>query len=144
MKPIPTERLGVFFEDILDDWAPIDVLLWDLGFEGGRGDRAAALDALDALYRSGFVVPGDLLEQGLQVWPGGVDEWVRHSEERLDEVGWDPRGGSFWLDVTEDGRDFCAAHVKGENIDATAARTGWKAAPVEAPSPEVPDAEGAG
>ncbi|MFG2919142.1 hypothetical protein ACGF0D_40465 [Kitasatospora sp. NPDC048298] len=92
----------------LDDWVPIDQLLWAAKEEtAGPQWRAFFVELLRHLLDNGLIRIGELVEEGFSPWGGGTDDVVRLVTDDLDRLDWEPRLGSrAWLCNTEAGNDL--------------------------------------
>ncbi|MFE7595473.1 hypothetical protein ACFU6K_39360 [Kitasatospora sp. NPDC057512] len=92
----------------LDDWVPIDQLLW-AAKEGaaGRPWKAFFAELLRHLLDNGLIRIGELAEEGFSPWSGETDEVVRRVLEDLDGLAWEPRLGSrAWISNTGAGNEL--------------------------------------
>ncbi|WP_329210665.1 hypothetical protein OG257_24225 [Streptomyces sp. NBC_00683] len=89
----------------LDDWVPIDQLLWAAGeYPAGRTRQERLVELLRYALSSGLVEVGELMEAGFAAWTGDVDEQVRRVTAGLDRLDWAPQlGSSVWLSNTAKG-----------------------------------------
>lgn len=89
----------------LDDWVPIDQLIWAARQETGGGpwqDYFTAL--LHQLLDQGLIRIGELADEGFAPWSGDPDEIVRLVREDLARLSWEPKLGSrAWIANTEAG-----------------------------------------
>ncbi|MFE4362211.1 MULTISPECIES: hypothetical protein [Kitasatospora] len=92
----------------LDDWVPIDRLLW-AAKEGaaGRPWQAFFVELLHFLVGNGSIRIGELAEEGFEAWNGGTDEIVQLVVDDLERLDWDPRLGSrAWISNTGAGDEL--------------------------------------
>ena len=92
----------------LDDWVPIDQLLWAAGeYPAGRTRQERLVELLRYALSSGLIEVGELMETGFVAWTGDADEQVRRVTADLDRLDWAPQlGSSVWLSNTAKGDEL--------------------------------------
>ncbi|MEV7028866.1 hypothetical protein AB0N99_01415 [Streptomyces sp. NPDC093272] len=99
------------FSDVLieglDDWVPIDQLIWAAREEKqGPLWRAFFVELLHFLLESNLVQVGELAAEGFSPWRGGADEVVQLVLDDLERFSWDPKLGSrVWIANTAAGNE---------------------------------------
>ncbi|MFT4295549.1 MAG: hypothetical protein QM582_09065 [Micropruina sp.] len=73
-----------------------------------RQSKEAALAAMEELFRSGLMEPGDISGSGFVVWPGGAEAWVVRARAELSQLPWMPHSAGFWMNLTERGAERLA------------------------------------
>ncbi|WP_329485033.1 hypothetical protein OG618_00295 [Kitasatospora sp. NBC_01246] len=92
----------------LDDWVPIDQLIW-AAREGaeGRAWKEFFVELLKFLLESDLIQIGELAEDGFLPWKGGVDEVAQVVVDDLESLSWEPKLGSrAWIANTESGNEI--------------------------------------
>src|SRR5688572_16820171 len=89
----------------LDDWVPIDQLLWAAKEEmKERPWRGYFEQLLRFLLDHQLVQIGELAAEGFSPWTGSSDEIVQSVLDDLERLSWDPRLGSrAWIANTKAG-----------------------------------------
>ncbi|MFH9264067.1 hypothetical protein ACH4KN_07370 [Streptomyces sp. NPDC017546] len=89
----------------LDDWVPIDQLLWAAREEVKDSSwRGFFAELLRFLLENDLIRIGELAAEGFAPWSAGVDEVVRMVLEDLEHHSWEPRLGSrAWIATTDAG-----------------------------------------
>ncbi len=97
----------------LDDWVPIDQLVW--------AAREAVEDSpwkelftelLKFLLESDLIQIGELAEDGFAQWKGDVDEVVQLVVDDLERLSWEPKLGSrAWIANTESGNEIARSLI---------------------------------
>jgi hypothetical protein len=98
----------------LDDWVPIDQVLWlarQEATETGVASEQVTVDVLRRLMAQGLAVVGQIGDQGFEGWTGSEDEIIARVVESLDAVDWNPQGGGFWLASTPVGNDWVRSRL---------------------------------
>ncbi|WP_327075536.1 hypothetical protein OG196_43175 (plasmid) [Kitasatospora purpeofusca] len=100
------------FADILiegmDDWVPIDQLIWAAKEEVGRGLwKNYFAELLVFLVENDLIQIGELTEGGFSPWIGEPARILQLVTEDLESLSWDPRLGSrAWISNTGTGNDL--------------------------------------
>jgi hypothetical protein len=90
----------------LDDWVPIDTLLWYARQDSPEPIEAfkqVAISAMEILLFEGLSVIGDIGDEGFAEWPGPPVEVIGRVVAECDAVDWQPFGAVCWLSNTEKG-----------------------------------------
>ncbi|MFD7412159.1 hypothetical protein [Kitasatospora purpeofusca] len=100
------------FADILiegmDDWVPIDQLIWAAKEEVEGGPwRNYFAELLVFLLENDLIQIGELAESGFSPWIGEPARILQLVTEDLESLSWDPRLGSrAWISNTGTGNDL--------------------------------------
>ncbi|MFF5639505.1 hypothetical protein [Streptomyces sp. NPDC012825] len=89
----------------LDDWVPIDQLIW-AAREAAQGGpwKGFFADLLHFLLESGLIQIGELAAEGFSPWKGGPGEVVQLVLDDLERLSWEPKLGSrAWIANTDAG-----------------------------------------
>jgi hypothetical protein len=90
----------------VDDWVPIDVLLWYAQQAShGSQDSFEKLVAmvLEFLLSNGLMLVGEIGDSGFESWNDSPNEAVGRVIRECERVSWKPLGGLFWLSNTRKG-----------------------------------------
>jgi hypothetical protein len=96
----------------LDDWVPVDVLLWyarRASPDPVDSFKEVAITALRILLNEELATVGDIGETGFERWKGTVGESVDRIIAECEAMNWEPLGSLCWLSSTPNG-DQLAAH----------------------------------
>ncbi|GAA1925443.1 hypothetical protein GCM10009716_37120 [Streptomyces sodiiphilus] len=97
----------------LDDWVPIDQLIW-AAREGRKGHpwRGCFVELLRFLLEDGLIQIGELAVEGFVPWRGEVDEVVQLVLDDLERLSWEPKLGSrAWIANTEEGDEVARSLI---------------------------------
>ncbi|MFP8964834.1 hypothetical protein ACLIYP_30355 [Streptomyces nanhaiensis] len=92
--------------EAVDDWIPVDMLLWHAREEAKRSGedfRQVAVALLEVLLEEHLMELGDLGESGFEAWNSPVGDQVRRFVDGCESVGWEPFGALWWLAITPEG-----------------------------------------
>ncbi|WP_103529661.1 hypothetical protein [Streptomyces sp. SM12] len=99
----------------LDDWVPIDQLIWaarEAGKESSWKDLFVEL--LHFLLENGLVQIGELAAEGFSPWRGDAGEVVQLVLDDLERLSWEPQLGSrAWIANTEAGDEAARSLIDG-------------------------------
>ncbi|WTW98569.1 hypothetical protein OG216_36845 [Streptomycetaceae bacterium NBC_01309] len=97
----------------LDDWVPIDQLIW-AAREGAHGKpwRDFFAELLRFLLDAGLIQVGELAADGFSPWSGNVGEVVQSVLDDLERHSWQPKLGSrAWISNTEAGDEVARSLI---------------------------------
>ena len=99
---------GVLLEGV-DDWLPLDVLIWHArqhaqGVPGGF--KQVVLDALEKLLAERLALVGDIGDRGFQSWSVPTAEAIGRIVAECNAVNWEPYGSLCWISNTLEGTQF--------------------------------------
>jgi len=97
--------------DGLDDWVPIDTLIWyarEASSKSGYSFKEVAVDVIDYLLTEGLAVAGDIGEDGFEEWTGSPTEVMQRVVAKCESLNWQPYGGACWLSNTKKGNEQLA------------------------------------
>ncbi|MFJ4910752.1 hypothetical protein ACIQCR_35065 [Streptomyces sp. NPDC093249] len=100
------------FKDVLieglDDWVPIDHLIWAARKEMNDAPwQEFFTELLGFLLENGLIQIGELAEEGFSPWKGEVGEIVQLVVDDLEKLSWKPMLGSrAWMADTAAGKDL--------------------------------------
>lgn len=107
------------FADVLiegmDDWVPIDQLIWAAQEETkGRPWKGFFAELLHFLLESELIQIGELVEEGFSPWEGEVDEVAQLVLYDLERLSWEPKLGSrAWISNTAAGDELAQSLIDG-------------------------------
>ncbi|MEV7089340.1 hypothetical protein AB0O07_26190 [Streptomyces sp. NPDC093085] len=89
----------------LDDWVPIDQLIWAAREEvKGHSWKEFFTELLHFLLENDLIQIGELAADGFAPWRGETSEVVRLVLDDLERLSWEPKLGSrAWIANTEAG-----------------------------------------
>jgi hypothetical protein len=99
----------------LDDWVPIDQLIW-AAREAAKGSPWKNLFAelLHLLLENGLIQIGELAAEGFSPWKGEAGEVVQLVLDDLERLSWEPKLGSrAWIANTEAGNEVARSLIDG-------------------------------
>ena len=105
MKTVETVADEVLREG-LDDWIPIDVLLWHAkksAMRSGCEFKEIVRGVLRFLLAEDLVMIGDIGDSGFESWSISPVEAVDRAIYLCDSMGWEPFGGACWIANTKKG-----------------------------------------
>jgi hypothetical protein len=97
--------------DGLDDWVPIDTLIWYAREASPKSDNSfkeVAIDVIGYLLSEGLAIAGDIGDDGFQEWAGSPADVTQRVVVKCESLNWQPYGGACWLSNTEKGRELVA------------------------------------
>lgn len=103
---VRAEAIKELLEEALDDWLPVDQLLWCARQEAERsgGDfRKISVQLLRFLLERKLMVIGELGDEGVDAWTSSVEESVARFVKGCEQYDWVPQGALWWMDITPDG-----------------------------------------
>lgn len=90
----------------LDDWVPVDRVIGasrDIASAQHVSVHAVAASMISRLVEGGFMLPGDLGDEGFVAWEGSASGLAARVVMRAVEMEWQPLGGGGWLANTAAG-----------------------------------------
>ncbi|WP_060177070.1 hypothetical protein [Streptomyces sp. IMTB 1903] len=99
----------------LDDWVPIDQLIWAAreAVKGGPWKDFFA-ELLHLLLENGLIQIGELAAEGFSPWKGEAGEVVQLVLNDLERLSWEPKLGSLaWIANTEAGNEVARSLIDG-------------------------------
>ncbi|WP_409491102.1 hypothetical protein [Amycolatopsis sp. cmx-11-12] len=93
-------------EEGLDDWVPVDSLIWNTFQIVPRdSDRFAGFftSVLDYLLREDLMVVGDIGDTGFEPWTSSIEDTVERVVRDCQAVDWSAGLGLCWLSNTPKG-----------------------------------------
>ncbi|MGW5513039.1 hypothetical protein ACWEV9_35555 [Streptomyces albogriseolus] len=97
----------------LDDWVPIDQLIW-AAREGvkGRPWKAFFAELLHFLLENDLIQIGELAAEGFSPWKGEAAEVVQLVLDDLERLSWEPKLGSrAWIANTKAGNEVARSLI---------------------------------
>ncbi|MFJ3924161.1 hypothetical protein [Streptomyces sp. NPDC090022] len=97
----------------LDDWVPIDQLIW-VAREGVKGLpwKEFFSELLHFLLENNLIQIGELAEEGFSPWAGESGEVVQLVLDDLERLSWEPKLGSrAWIANTEAGNEVARSLI---------------------------------
>ena len=97
----------------LDDWIPIDQLIWGAR-EGvkGRPWKAFFAELLHFLLENDLIQIGELAAEGFSPWKGEAGEVVQLVIDDLERLSWEPKLGSrAWIANTKAGNEVARSLI---------------------------------
>lgn len=97
----------------LDDWVPIDQLLW-AAREGAQGRpwKEFFAELLRFLLEHDLIQIGELAAEGFSPWRGEVGDVAQFVLDDLERLSWEPKLGSrAWIANTEAGSDVARSLI---------------------------------
>lgn len=97
----------------LDDWVPIDQLIW-AAREGGKGRpwKAFFSELLHFLLENNLIQIGELGAEGFSPWKGEAGEVVQLVLDDLERLSWEPKLGSrAWIANTKAGNEVAQSLI---------------------------------
>lgn len=97
----------------LDDWVPIDQLIW-AAQEGAaaRPWKEFFTELLHFLLESGLIQIGELAAEGFSPWRGEAGEVAQLVLDDLERHSWEPKLGSrAWIANTETGNEIARSLI---------------------------------
>jgi hypothetical protein len=97
----------------LDDWVPIDQLIWAAREEvKDRPWQEFFSDLLRFLLESGFIQIGELAAEGFSPWIGETGKIVQLVLDDLERLSWEPKLGSrAWIANTQTGNEVAQSLI---------------------------------
>ncbi|XVV06007.1 hypothetical protein ACQPW3_11725 [Actinosynnema sp. CA-248983] len=97
----------------LDDWVPIDQLIWAAREETkGPSRKEFFAELLHFLLENGLIQIGELAAAGFKPWRGSAGEVVQVVLDDLERLSWDPKLGSrAWIANTEAGNEVARSLI---------------------------------
>ncbi|MFI7368334.1 hypothetical protein ACIBO4_39945 [Streptomyces sp. NPDC050149] len=97
----------------LDDWVPIDQLIW--AARAGATDRPwkeFSAELLRFLLENYLIQIGELATEGFSPWRGPADEVAQLVLDDLEDHSWEPELGSrAWIANTEAGNEIARSLI---------------------------------
>ncbi|MEV5122351.1 hypothetical protein AB0K49_06050 [Streptomyces decoyicus] len=107
------------FADVLiegmDDWVPIDQLIWAAREEvKGRPWKGVFVELLHLLLENDLIQIGELAAEGFSPWRGEADEVVQLVLDDLELLSWEPKLASrAWIANTGAGNEAARSLIEG-------------------------------
>ncbi|MEU4743521.1 hypothetical protein AB0G02_24080 [Actinosynnema sp. NPDC023658] len=97
----------------LEDWVPIDQLIWAAREEvAGHTWKEFFAELLHFLLEDGLIQIGELAAEGFSPWKGAADEVVQLVLDDLERLSWEPKLGSrAWIANTEAGNEVARSLI---------------------------------
>ncbi|WP_371661643.1 hypothetical protein [Streptomyces sp. NBC_00280] len=97
----------------LDDWVPIDQLIWAAREEmKGRSWKEFFAELLHFLLENNLIQIGELAAEGFSPWKGEAGEVVQLVLDDLERLSWKPELGSrAWIANTKAGNDVAQSLI---------------------------------
>ncbi|KOX16378.1 hypothetical protein ADK67_40250 [Saccharothrix sp. NRRL B-16348] len=91
----------------LEDWVPIDQLIWAAREESnGRPWKESFTELVHFLLEHDLIQIGELAAEGFSPWKGTAGEVVQLVLDDLERLSWEPKLGSrAWIANTEAGNE---------------------------------------
>ncbi|MFI5616777.1 hypothetical protein [Streptomyces sp. NPDC051567] len=99
----------------LDDWVPIDQLIW-AAREAAKGGpwKEFFAELLHFLLENGLIQIGELAAEGFSPWKGEAGGVVQLVLDDLERLSWEPKLGSrAWIANTEAGNEAARSLIDG-------------------------------
>lgn len=96
----------------LDDWIPVDTLLWYVRQEHPSTEesfKATFIETARYLLGEDLMLVGEIGESGFEPWPGSVDQIIERIMTACEAVNWMPFGSVCWLSNTNAGSSLAQA-----------------------------------
>ena len=93
----------------VDDWWPIDVLLWharEASPDPADSFKEVAVSVLGFLLSQDLATVGEIGESGFEPWSTSFDETMETVVSKCESVNWEPFGGLCWISNTAKGNRY--------------------------------------